>query len=71
MSKFIFFLFQVFLELVNCTDPDNSEKRTAELSSSITSLWDILMGLEMQLVDQLEVKGFSVFDELSYRNALN
>jgi len=45
----------VFAELVNCTDQDTAERRTAELSDSITTLWDILMGLEMQLVDQLEV----------------
>jgi len=45
---------KVFSELVNCTDQETAEKRIAELSDSITALWDILMGLEMQLVDQLE-----------------
>ena len=51
----VFHSFQVFSELVNCTDQETAEKRIAELSDSITALWDILMGLEMQLVDQLEV----------------
>ena len=51
----VFHSFQVLSELVNCTDQETAEKRIAELSDSITALWDILMGLEMQLVDQLEV----------------
>lgn len=45
---------KVYAELVNCTVQEVAEKRISELSDSITSLWDILMGLEMQLVDQLE-----------------
>jgi len=51
----------VFAELVNCTDQDTAERRTAELSDSITTLWDVLMGLEMQLVDQLEVIYYFIF----------
>ena len=54
-SLFLFSFPKVFTELVNCADLDVGERRMSELSDSITSLWDILMGLEMQLVDQLEV----------------
>lgn len=53
--SFIISISKVFTDLVNCADQDIGEKRMSELSDSITSLWDILMGLEMQLVDQLEV----------------
>lgn len=49
------FIFQVFSELITVSDHVTVEKKLAELSDGITALWDVLMGFEMQLVDQLEV----------------
>ena len=37
------------------TDPGLLEQRVNEYNIQVTDLWDRLMGLEMQLVDQLEV----------------
>lgn len=45
---------KVLADLLTVSDPDILEKKLGELSDEVTSLWDVLMGLEMQLVDQLE-----------------
>ena len=43
-------------ELISVNDHSIIENQLGELSDGITSLWDVLMSLEMQLVDQLEVR---------------
>ena len=45
----------MFLELQQMTDPKILETKVGEYNACVTELWDKLMGLEMQLVDQLEV----------------
>ena len=50
------FNFQAFLDYTNSTDPNLLETMMKEITEEITKLWDALMGLEMQLVDQLEVR---------------
>ena len=37
------------------TDQKELEDKVAEYNSKVSELWDTLMGLELQLVDQLEV----------------
>ncbi len=46
---------QLWLELVQITDLKIQEEKIAEYNLRTTGLWDALMELEMQLVDQLEV----------------
>lgn len=41
-------------ELGQVTDPKLMEQRVSEYNTRVTELWDKLMGLELQLVDQLE-----------------
>ncbi|XP_047145604.1 dynein regulatory complex subunit 3 isoform X1 [Hydra vulgaris] len=45
---------QIFTELLNVTEQDKVEMHLTELSESVTQLWNVLMNLEIQLVDQLE-----------------
>ncbi|KAL8623453.1 hypothetical protein ACOMHN_061966 [Nucella lapillus] len=45
---------QLFAELSQVTDPKLLEQRVSEYNTHVTELWDKLMGLELQLVDQLE-----------------
>ena len=52
---FVFF-FQVFEEIHMITDNKMLETLLGEYSEETTKLWDTLMGLELQLVDQLEVR---------------
>lgn len=57
IASFKFFiLLQAFLDYANSTDPNLLETMMKEITEQITKLWDALMGLEMQLVDQLEVR---------------
>jgi len=44
----------IFIELQHMTDPKMQEGKVQEYNNSVTGLWDKLMGLELQLVDQLE-----------------
>lgn len=45
---------KLFAELVLLSDPSILETRISEYHGKVNDLWDVLMGLEMQLVDQLE-----------------
>lgn len=45
---------RMFTELGQVTDPKMMEQRVSEYNNHVTELWDKLMGLELQLVDQLE-----------------
>ncbi|XP_005092481.1 dynein regulatory complex subunit 3 isoform X2 [Aplysia californica] len=45
---------QVFIELQHMTDVKMVESKVQEYNNLVTGLWDKLMGLELQLVDQLE-----------------
>lgn len=47
--------FQVFLDYTSLTDQSHMETLMKEIVEEIRKLWDTLMGLEMELVDQLEV----------------
>lgn len=44
----------IFIELQHMTDAKMVESKLEEYSNQVTGLWDKLMGLELQLVDQLE-----------------
>ncbi|PVD37412.1 hypothetical protein C0Q70_00002 [Pomacea canaliculata] len=45
---------QMFTEMSSISDPKQLADRVQEYNTCITELWDKLMGLELQLVDQLE-----------------
>lgn len=45
---------KVFLDYTSMTDPSLLESLMKEVTEEIRKLWDTLMGLEMELVDQLE-----------------
>lgn len=45
----------MFTEMSSISDPKQLADRVQEYNTCITELWDKLMGLELQLVDQLEV----------------
>ncbi|GFN98389.1 dynein regulatory complex subunit 3 [Plakobranchus ocellatus] len=45
---------RIFAELVHMTDTKMVDNKLQEYNDQVTSLWDKLMGLELQLVDQLE-----------------
>jgi len=45
---------KVLAELLTIGDFEIIERQLADISNKVTQLWDVLMGLEMQLVDQLE-----------------
>ena len=47
-------LIQVLQEISNLNENFIIERLTNELSDEIMKVWDTLMGLELQLVDQLE-----------------
>ena len=49
------FPLQAFVDYGNTTDTNLLESMMKELNEEIRNLWDTLMGLELQLVDQLEV----------------
>ena len=57
VSGFFFFLVavQVFVDYTSMTEPRLLESLMKEVTEEIRKLWDTLMGLEMELVDQLEV----------------
>ncbi|XP_070188419.1 dynein regulatory complex subunit 3-like [Littorina saxatilis] len=45
---------RLFAELTHVSDPKLLEQKVNEYNAHVTELWDTLMGLEVQLVDQLE-----------------
>ena len=47
---------QLFIELQSDQDPAVIETKVAAYNTRVTEVWDKLMGLELQLVDQLEVR---------------
>lgn len=51
---------QVFQEVGQIGDQKLLEAKIADYNKEVSDLWDKLMGLELQLVDQLEV-GFFLF----------
>jgi SMC interacting uncharacterized protein involved in chromosome segregation len=48
-------IFQIFAELNHITDNSLLDQKVKEYNKDVTELWDKLMGLELQLVDQFEV----------------
>ena len=46
---------QAFAELNQITDQSLLDTKVQEFNRGVSELWDRLMGLELQLVDQLEV----------------
>ena len=47
---------QLWAELSQVTDQKVMDVKIDEYSAQVSILWDTLMGLELQLVDQLEVR---------------
>ncbi|KAK3789570.1 hypothetical protein RRG08_016249 [Elysia crispata] len=45
---------RIFVEMVQMTDTKMVDNKLQEYNDQVTALWDKLMGLELQLVDQLE-----------------
>ena len=48
------------------TDQSHMESLMKEILEEIRKLWDTLMGLEMELVDQLEVRYNLVIDFMNF-----
>lgn len=48
------------------TDQSHMESLMKEILEEIRKLWDTLMGLEMELVDQLEVRCNLVIDFMNF-----
>lgn len=68
--------YQVFLDYTSMTDQSHMESLMKEILGEIRKLWDTLMGLEMELVDQLEVRcnlviDFMIFLELKTKEQLS
>jgi len=55
VSYFSWLPVQVFVDYTSMTDQRLLESLMKEVTEEIRKLWDTLMGLEMELVDQLEV----------------
>ena len=49
-------MLQLWHELANVQDSAILEERVADFNQKVNQLWEDLMRLEMQLVDQLEVR---------------
>jgi len=47
---------QMFGEMNHMTDTGLLDQKVKEFNKEVTELWDKLMALELQLVDQLEVR---------------
>lgn len=60
-------MFKINEELNNTTDKQIQEAKLNEFSSEVTKLWEKLMSLEVQVIDQLEVVFFvlNIFQMLS------
>lgn len=54
LSLILLHLTKVLLEIANLNESFIIERLTNELNDEIMKVWDTLMGLELQLVDQLE-----------------
>ena len=46
---------QEFADLATSVDPAVVEKKIGQVNNEVSAVWTMLMGYEMQLVDQLEV----------------
>ena len=55
LISFYYFLPQAFAELNQITDQTILDNKVTDYNKEVSELWDKLMGLELQLVDQLEV----------------
>lgn len=53
--------YEVFNELMLITEQKVLEVRLHDLTEELSEMWDSLMGLELQLVDQLEVSKTNIF----------
>ena len=51
----IYFVLQLWDEVNQISDSKVLEMKIADFNGKVSELWDALMGLELQLVDQLEV----------------
>ena len=60
IEEFLDFKKKLWADLANMTDQNVIEDKVTEYNKNVAELWDTLMGLEMQLVDQLDdaVKDF-------------
>lgn len=54
IAEYLEYKKKVFQEIANLNDNFIIERLTSELNDEIMKMWDTLMGLELQLVDQLE-----------------
>ena len=50
---------QVLTELGQISDPRVIDAKISELQEELNSVWDVLMGYELQLAEQLEVQWYS------------
>lgn len=72
MTKFhIKTVFQVFAELNHITDSNLLDQKVQEFNKEVTELWDKLMALELQLVDQFEVQIIHLSHTLPPKDVLN
>ena len=51
----------MFADFALITDPKMLDNKVQEFNDEVTKLWDNLMGFELQLVDQLEVRDLFSF----------
>merc|ERR1719495_1897850 len=54
VERFLIYQKTTFKNLLLATDSDLQDQMTEEYNNKVTDLWDLLMGYEMRLVDQLE-----------------
>ena len=54
-TEYICFIIQLWDEVNQISDSKVLEMKIADFNGKVSELWDALMGLELQLVDQLEV----------------
>lgn len=54
VEEFLLYQKSTFRELLLKSDQSEQEKKMSEYNEKVSELWDVLMGYEMRLVDQLE-----------------
>ena len=59
----------MFAELNHITDNNLLDLKVKDYNKGITDLWDTLMGLELQLVDQFEASVTSSINDRKWHNS--
>jgi len=54
IDQFLLYQKSTFKDLLQTTDQPEQEAKMSEYNEKVSELWDVLMGYEMRLVDQLE-----------------